>query len=215
MHQNFRSRHYSNQSGIIVLVKWLRAHCGVLQLTEASFLGPNSPRTSPENETVKHCRRQMTGELSSPVAVMNMMPNMMKPFMTQFSSNFKSSLFCLHSSAHSSDVYISCHFTNSEPRHCFWLLPNHARRCLTVEQLLYWSHSQTTPWAPAILSRTPGPACYPLNPAQLSHGWLLTYWFFLANSGRKNSIRILNQYPLLRNLSIWAQFICFIKYLSF
>ena len=43
-----------------VLVNWPRAHCGVLQLTEASYLGPDSPRTSPRNETVKECRRQMT-----------------------------------------------------------------------------------------------------------------------------------------------------------
>ena len=31
-----------------------------IQLTEASYLGPDSPRTSPRNETVKQCRRQMT-----------------------------------------------------------------------------------------------------------------------------------------------------------
>ena len=43
-----------------VLVTWPRAHCGVLQLTEASYLGPDSPQTSPRNETVKQCRRQMT-----------------------------------------------------------------------------------------------------------------------------------------------------------
>ena len=42
-----------------VLVNWPRAHCGVLQLTEGSYLGPDSPRTSPRNETVKQCRRQM------------------------------------------------------------------------------------------------------------------------------------------------------------
>ena len=43
-----------------VLVNWSRAHCGVLQLTEASYLGPDSPRTSPRNETVKQCRRPMS-----------------------------------------------------------------------------------------------------------------------------------------------------------
>ena len=43
-----------------VLVNWPRAHSGVLQLAEASYLGPDSPRTSPRNETVKQCRRQMT-----------------------------------------------------------------------------------------------------------------------------------------------------------
>ena len=30
------------------------------QLAEVSYLGPDSPRTSPRNETVKQCRRQMT-----------------------------------------------------------------------------------------------------------------------------------------------------------
>ena len=43
-----------------VLVNWPRVHCGVLQLTETSYLGPDSPRTSALNETVKECRRQMT-----------------------------------------------------------------------------------------------------------------------------------------------------------
>ena len=59
MYQNFISRHFSNQSGLIVLVNWPPAHCGVLQLTEASYLGPDSPRMSPRNETVKQGRRQM------------------------------------------------------------------------------------------------------------------------------------------------------------
>ena len=36
------------------------AHCGVLWLTEASSLRPNSPRMSPLDETVKLCRRQKT-----------------------------------------------------------------------------------------------------------------------------------------------------------
>ena len=60
MYQNFISRHFSNQSGIIVFVNWPRAHCGVLQLIEASYLGPDSPRTSPRNKTVKQGRHQMT-----------------------------------------------------------------------------------------------------------------------------------------------------------
>ena len=34
-------------------------------------------------------------------------------------SNFTSALFCLHSSAQSSGVSISCYFTNSEPQRCF------------------------------------------------------------------------------------------------
>ena len=65
MYQNFKSRHFSNQSGIIVPVNWPRAH-RVIQLTEASYLGPYSPRMSPRNETVKQGRRQMT-KANSPV----------------------------------------------------------------------------------------------------------------------------------------------------
>ena len=60
MYQKCISRHFSNQSGIISLVNWPRAHCGVLQLTEASSLRPDSPRASPRNENLKQCRRQMT-----------------------------------------------------------------------------------------------------------------------------------------------------------
>ena len=37
----------------------------------------------------------------------------------------------------------------------------------------------------------------------------------LANIGRRNSIRILNQYSFWRNILIWAQFICFIKLFVF
>ena len=37
-----------------------RANCGVLRLAEASSLRPDSPRTLPQNETVKLPRRQMT-----------------------------------------------------------------------------------------------------------------------------------------------------------
>ena len=58
MYQNFISRHFSNQAGIIVFVNWPRAYCGVLRLTEAGFLRPDSPRTSPWNKTVKLCRRK-------------------------------------------------------------------------------------------------------------------------------------------------------------
>ena len=60
MYQNFISHRFANQSGIIVLINWPRAHCRVPKLTEESSLGPDSPRTSPRNETVKQCRRQMT-----------------------------------------------------------------------------------------------------------------------------------------------------------
>ena len=38
-------------------------------------------------------------------------------------SHFKSALFCIHSSAHSSCAWISCHFANLELQRCFLLLP--------------------------------------------------------------------------------------------
>ena len=60
MYHNFISRHFSNQSGIIVLANGPHAHCGVHHLTEASSPGPDSPRTSPRNETVQQYRSQMT-----------------------------------------------------------------------------------------------------------------------------------------------------------
>ena len=51
---------------------------------------------------------------------------------------------------------------------------------------------------PAILSCTPELAGYPFDPTQLWH--MASCWqinSILANSGRKNSIQILNQYPFL------------------
>ena len=68
----------------------------------------------------------------------------MKPFMTQFSSNFKSVLFCLHSSAHSSGVYVDImSFRELRATVLFLVAPYRdewtARRCLTFVQLLYWS----------------------------------------------------------------------------
>ena len=60
MYPNFISRHSSNQSGIIVFVNWPCARCVALQLAEAIYLGPDSPRMSPRNETVKQGRCQMT-----------------------------------------------------------------------------------------------------------------------------------------------------------
>ena len=128
-----------------VLVNWPRAHCGVLQLTEVSYLGPDSLRTSPRNETVKQYKRQMTGEFSSPVAVMNMMPKMMKPFMTQFSSNFKSALFCLHASAHSSGCIDIMLFRESRATALFWLLPNRGGWSSTDSGSLFDS------WATSVL----------------------------------------------------------------
>ena len=65
---------------------------------------------------------------------------------------------------------------------------------------------------PAILFCTPGLASTPLS-CGMASCWQINS--ILANSGRKNSIQILNQYPFLRKVLIWAQFIGFIKFLSF
>ena len=38
-----------------------KIYLGFVSLTEASYLGPDSPRTSPRNETVKQCNLRATG----------------------------------------------------------------------------------------------------------------------------------------------------------
>ena len=43
--------------------------------------------------------------------------------------------------------------------------------------------------------------------------WQINY--ILTNIGRKNSIRILNQYPFFWNVLIWTEFICFINLYAF
>ena len=145
-----------------VLVNWPRVHCGVLQLTEASYLGPDSPRTSPRNETVKQCRCQMT-VANSPV-------------------QWPSWTWCRqwwNHSWHSSRVTLNqrC-FAFICPRtplvyryHVFSRTQSHsavfgcspigadgvaptAGTCLTVEQLLYWSDSIWTGRAAQIDAKT-------------------------------------------------------------
>ena len=74
------------------------------------------------------------GEFSSPVAVMNMMPKMMKPFMTQFSSNFKSALFAFIRPRTPLVYRYNLISWTQSPGNVLV-----ARRCLTVEQFLYWS----------------------------------------------------------------------------
>ena len=69
------------------------------------------------------------------------------------------------------------------------------------------------PWA--ILSFTPGLAGCPFDPLSCGMAGCWQINSILANSGRKNSIQILNQYPFLWKILIWAQFIGFIKFLSF
>ena len=59
------------------------------------------------------------------------------------------------------------------------------------------------------MSPTPGLAGHPLDPLS----WQINS--ILAISGRKNSIRILNQSPFFQQISIWAYIICFIKFLLF
>ena len=142
MYQNFISRH---QSSIIVLVDWPYAHRGVLQLTEASSLGPDSPRASPRNETVKQWRRQMT-MANSPVQ----WPSWTR-CRTWWNHSWHSSWAALNQRCFASFVRallwcIDIMSFHSEPQRCFWLLPigmNGAaptvRRCLTVEQLLHLS----------------------------------------------------------------------------
>ena len=68
-----------------------------------------------------------------------------------------------------------------------------------------------TPRQPrAILSSTPAAGeRTPVTPMGLAMAGCWQINHILANIGRRNSIRISNQYPLFWNISIWAQFICF------
>ena len=126
-----------------------RAHCSVLQLTEASYLGTDSARMSPRNETVKQGWRQMT-VANSPVQ---------RPSWTWCRKRWNHSW-------HSSRVTLnqSC-FAFIRPRtplvwdmlfrelraSALFLV---ARRCLTVEQLLYWSNWICTGRAAQIEAKT-------------------------------------------------------------
>ena len=88
--------------------------------------------------------------------------------------------------------------------------------CMEHYLTTWGPHSQTTPWAPS-------------HPIQHPRGWLTTpstplscgmasCWqinSIWANSGRKSSIQILNQYPYLWEISILAYLIGLIKFLSF
>ena len=127
---------FSNQAGVIVFLNRQRAYCGVLRLTETSYLRSDSPRTSPRNETVKPSGRQMT-VANAPVQ---------RPSWTwcrtwwnhPWHRNLKSALFCLHSSAHSPGVY---HFANSESQRCFWLLPIGIDRATPTASFDSWATS--------------------------------------------------------------------------
>ena len=96
----------------------LRTRCPlrsqVFRLTEASPVRPDSPRTSPGNETVKLSRRQ-TVETEWPSWTW-----CRTWWNYSWHSYIKSTLFCIRSSAHSSGVKILCHFANSELQRCFF-----------------------------------------------------------------------------------------------
>ena len=144
-----------------VLVNWPRAHSGVLQLTEASYLGPDSPRTSPRNETVKQCRRQMA---NSPV---------LWPSWTWcriwWNHSWDSSRVTLNQRCFvfirpcTHQVYryyvISQTQSNSAVFGCSPIgvdgVALTAGPCLTVEQLLYWSDSIWTGRAAPCCIRLP------------------------------------------------------------
>ena len=77
-------------------------------------------------------------------------------------------------------------------------------------------HSQNTASAPShpIQHPTAGERT-PMTPMGLVMAGCWQINSILANIGRRNPIRILNQYPFFWNLSIWAQFICFWKLFAF
>ena len=111
-----------------------RAHSTVLQLTEASYLGPDSARMSPWNETVKQGRRQMT-VANSPVQW---------PSWTwcrkRWNHSWHSSLVTLNQSCFAfirprTPLVWDMLFRELRASALFLF----ARHCLTVEQLLYWS----------------------------------------------------------------------------
>ena len=125
MYQNFISRHLSNLFG------WYNSSCKLATCPlrsspidfKASSLGPDSPRASPRNETVKQCRRQMT-VANSPVQ----WPSWTW-CRTWWNHLWHSSRVTLNQRCfafihpRTPLVYRSCHFANSEPQRCFWLLP--------------------------------------------------------------------------------------------
>ena len=193
MYHNFISRHFSNQSGIIVLANGPHAHCGVHHLTEASSPGPDSPRTSPRNETLQQYRSQMT-VANSPV---------------QWPS------WWWNHSWHSSRVTLNQHcFTFIRPRtllvyryhaisrtqsHSAVLVAPHrdewtACRCLTVEQLLYWSDWIWTGRAAQLDAKTKF-RFRNIIPKQLTLSWFVQHTS--ANSMYKDDNTISQQQKVL------------------
>ena len=107
----------------------------------------DSLRTSTRNEGVKLSRRQtIVTDWTSCTWCRSWWNH-------SWHSRLKSALFCIHSSAHSSDIKISYHFANSELQRCFLVAPQRDRLSgthpaavnhLTVGQLLYSSDCMGT-----------------------------------------------------------------------
>ena len=136
MHKNFISRHFSNQSGII-------AHCVVLRLTETSYLGPDSPRTSSQHEIVKQCRRQMT-VAKSPVQWPSWTWCRKWWNHSWHSSRVTLNQRCFASIRPRTPLVYRYHVISRTQSHsavfgCLDQYPAHVVTLLTVEQLLYWS----------------------------------------------------------------------------
>ena len=116
----------------------------VLRLTEASFPKPDSPWTSPRNESVKLSRRQMI-VASYPIQwpPMNMMPDMMKPFITQ---SLKISVI-LHSFVRAVLWYICItHVANSVLQRCFLMLHSVINRGAPATVFDSWATSLVSDW---------------------------------------------------------------------
>ena len=77
-------------------------------------------------------------------------------------------------------------------------------------------HIQTTASAPSHPIQHPTAAeIPPMTPAGLVMAGCWQINSILTNIGRRNSIRILNQYPFFWNILIWTQFISFINLFAF
>ena len=146
MYGNFISRHFANQSGIIILVNWPRAPIAELSnwlrrvLWDRILRGRDHWTWLWNSIGVKWLWRILQ---SSGRHHVNMMSNMMKPFIVQFSSQRCFAFIRPHTHL----VYrsISCHFANPEPQRCFWLLPNRGGWSSTDSGSLFDS------WATSVL----------------------------------------------------------------
>ena len=149
-----------------VLVNWPRAHCRVLHLTEASYLGPDSPRTSPRNETVKQRRRQMTVAIS-PVQWPSWTWCRKWWNHSWHSSRVTLNQRCFAFIRPRTPLVYRYHVISQTQSHSLFLVAPHWDECLehlsrvvtlltmlTVEQLLYWSDWICTGRAAQIEAKT-------------------------------------------------------------